>query len=264
MKINKKFNLFLSSLFLLSLAILAYNFNSFFHSKYPKNSRFPEVIGQETENLNSTSSNSNDFSAISNQNLNEKDGKDSFSQLFSLGKGVEQSQLGDLVVTKNKEFLIAENSIGSKNIKWHTIKSQDIGKGSVTSRTIKNATIKSQDLSSNLTIKYLKIKHRLDLNDSLTIGNGSPSHFTLGSGDVYSSGNFESEGDVYLDGTFSISESGVDSQYSTIFQGGDQATNITYTLPTTQAVAADYYLRNDGNGNLSWQVPHILDTDSQI
>ncbi|MFO0703367.1 MAG: hypothetical protein U0525_01430 [Patescibacteria group bacterium] len=54
-----------------------------------------------------------------------------------------------------------------------------------------------------------------------------------------------------VDGTFGILETGTSPTYHTIFQGGDQGGDITYTLPTAQAGGTGYYLKND-SGTLSW------------
>jgi len=51
-------------------------------------------------------------------------------------------------------------------------------------------------------------------------------------------------------GTFGILEGGASPQYYTIFQGGDQSANITYTLPTS--IVANGFLRTDASGVLSW------------
>ncbi len=52
-------------------------------------------------------------------------------------------------------------------------------------------------------------------------------------------------------GTLSILEGGASPSFYSIFQGGDQATNITYTLPTAQGVI-NTVLTNNGAGVLSW------------
>lgn len=54
-----------------------------------------------------------------------------------------------------------------------------------------------------------------------------------------------------LGGTLAIKEGGTSPQYYTIFQGGDQSANITYTLPI-DAGSANYVLYTDGSGNLFW------------
>jgi len=51
-------------------------------------------------------------------------------------------------------------------------------------------------------------------------------------------------------GTLGILEGGASPQYYTIFQGGDQSANITYTLPTS--IVANGFLRTDASGVLSW------------
>ncbi len=56
-----------------------------------------------------------------------------------------------------------------------------------------------------------------------------------------------------IDGTFGILEGGSTPSYHTIFQGGDQAGDLTYTLPTT---AGNGVLTN-ASGILSWSTPAI-------
>ncbi|MDX9739298.1 MAG: hypothetical protein RBT33_02985 [Candidatus Dojkabacteria bacterium] len=56
-------------------------------------------------------------------------------------------------------------------------------------------------------------------------------------------------------GTFGIRETGSTPTYYTIFQGGDQNANITYTLPTTSATGI---LANNGSGVLSWSTLSAL------
>jgi hypothetical protein len=52
-------------------------------------------------------------------------------------------------------------------------------------------------------------------------------------------------------GTFGIREGGLSPSYYTIFQGGDQGADITYTLPTAQG-GSNTVLSNNGSGVLSW------------
>ncbi|NLC30725.1 MAG: hypothetical protein GX765_01580, partial [Candidatus Moranbacteria bacterium] len=56
-----------------------------------------------------------------------------------------------------------------------------------------------------------------------------------------------------LNGNLGIREGGIAPSFYTYFQGGDQAGNITYTLPTGQAGGSNYVLSNNGSGALSWQ-----------
>ena len=56
---------------------------------------------------------------------------------------------------------------------------------------------------------------------------------------------------VRINGALQILEGGTSPQYHTIFQGGDQTADITYTLPIAQ-VGASTVLTNDGTGALSW------------
>ncbi len=54
-----------------------------------------------------------------------------------------------------------------------------------------------------------------------------------------------------LNGTLGIIETGSLPQFYTIFQGGDQSANITYTLPVTDGVGGQL-LSTNGSGVLSW------------
>jgi hypothetical protein len=54
-----------------------------------------------------------------------------------------------------------------------------------------------------------------------------------------------------VEGTFGILEGGTSPTYHTIFQGGDQSADITYTLPTAQG-GTNTVLTNNGSGILSW------------
>ncbi len=53
-------------------------------------------------------------------------------------------------------------------------------------------------------------------------------------------------------GTFGILEGGSNPSYYTIFQGGDQSANITYTLPTSGPSANDLVLVANSDGTLRW------------
>ncbi|NTW15724.1 MAG: hypothetical protein HGA38_05175, partial [Candidatus Moranbacteria bacterium] len=55
-----------------------------------------------------------------------------------------------------------------------------------------------------------------------------------------------------VDGTFGILEGGTSPTYHTIFQGGDQSGNITYTLPTGAPASNGYVLSSTTAGVLSW------------
>ena len=58
-----------------------------------------------------------------------------------------------------------------------------------------------------------------------------------------------------VEGTLGILEGGGSPSFHTIFQGGDQAGDITYTLPTVQG-AVNSSLQNNGSGTLSWFNPN--------
>jgi hypothetical protein len=55
-----------------------------------------------------------------------------------------------------------------------------------------------------------------------------------------------------VEGTLGLIETGANPRFHTIFQGGDQTADITYTLPTGQASSSGLALVNDGSGVLSW------------
>ncbi len=63
---------------------------------------------------------------------------------------------------------------------------------------------------------------------------------------------FKFAGNVRVDGQPTIVEGGATPMFLTIFEGGDQSGNITYTLPTAQAGGSGYLLANNGSGVLSW------------
>jgi hypothetical protein len=73
--------------------------------------------------------------------------------------------------------------------------------------------------------------------------------------------------DIYV-GTLRILESGATPTKYTIFQGGDQTADLTYTLPTTQpgsslvGPTAGNFLYSDTNGVLSWIVPTFTEVDT--
>jgi len=54
-----------------------------------------------------------------------------------------------------------------------------------------------------------------------------------------------------VDGTFGLLETGASPKYHTIFQGGDQTADITYTLPVNDGNSGEM-LTTDGSGVLSW------------
>jgi hypothetical protein len=59
-------------------------------------------------------------------------------------------------------------------------------------------------------------------------------------------------------GTLGIIETGTLPSHYTIFQGGDQATNITYTLPTTAPTANGQVLTSTTNGVMTWSTSSII------
>jgi hypothetical protein len=65
-------------------------------------------------------------------------------------------------------------------------------------------------------------------------------------------------------GTFGILEGGSTPSFYTIFQGGDQTANLTYTLPTVLATAGQQLTDVTGNGVLSWSAAGSLRTMKTI
>ena len=54
-------------------------------------------------------------------------------------------------------------------------------------------------------------------------------------------------------GTFGFIEGGTSPQYYTIFQGGDQSGDLTYTWPVSAASSNDYVLTSTTGGTLEWK-----------
>ncbi|NTW89455.1 MAG: hypothetical protein HGB37_00895 [Candidatus Moranbacteria bacterium] len=61
-----------------------------------------------------------------------------------------------------------------------------------------------------------------------------------------------SGGDTRVAGTLGILEGGTTPSYYTIFQGGDQSADITYTLPTGAPASNGYVLSSTTEGVMSW------------
>ena len=61
-------------------------------------------------------------------------------------------------------------------------------------------------------------------------------------------------------GNFGIREGGSSPTYYTIFQGGDQSENVTYTLPTS-APGSTAFLKSSSGGVLSWDTNVYLTTE---
>ncbi|NTV21962.1 MAG: DUF5011 domain-containing protein [Candidatus Yonathbacteria bacterium] len=88
--------------------------------------------------------------------------------------------------------------------------------------------------------------------DILNINDGASEVFTILDGGNVGIGTITPGQKLTVDGTLGILEGGTTPTYHTIFQGGDQAGDVTYTLPTAQAGGSGYVLSNNGSGILSW------------
>lgn len=69
---------------------------------------------------------------------------------------------------------------------------------------------------------------------------------------ISATGNFTVTGDLITNGTLKILEGGSTPVKYTIFQGGDQSADITYTLPPAVAGGNGYVLSSTTGGVLSW------------
>jgi hypothetical protein len=81
-----------------------------------------------------------------------------------------------------------------------------------------------------------------------TIGNGSNT-VTIGNASI--TDNFLS-GNLQIGNKFKILEGGTTPTYFSIFQGGDQTADLTYTLPVAYPTASGYVLSSTNAGVLSW------------
>ncbi|MFA5622697.1 MAG: tail fiber domain-containing protein [Candidatus Dojkabacteria bacterium] len=112
------------------------------------------------------------------------------------------------------------------------------------------------DSSGNVGIGTATPGSKLDIggaNSNITNSTGNITitpnqNLILGSGN-FGVGTATPNQKLSVAGTFGIIETGASPTYYTIFQGGDQNGNITYTLPTTSTTGI---LANNGSGVLSW------------
>jgi hypothetical protein len=168
--------------------------------------------GSQITNPNNSNS-SNQTANSSSKVLGEETDQSIFSSLalstFSSHiTGAEIEYLnGDLVIHSNGDIRLAPDSVYSRNIPFHAIKSSDLDGGAITSRTIKDGTIDSKDLDETITIEHLTVGNEFNLGKYLSIGDGEPSHFTLDQGDFYATGRMEVDGNVYFDKTLYVRDS---------------------------------------------------------
>lgn len=145
-------------------------------------------------------------------------------------QGIPPGRLGDILVNERGEMFVAKNSINSKEIGWHAIETEDIDSNSITSRTIRDGSINSEDLAKKITINRMKVKHEFNIGDNLSVGDGLPSYFSLGSGDVYVKNNLEVGGVIYgtISGAYSPSGD-LDMNSNVITNIGSSGTDFTAT-----------------------------------
>ncbi|KKT69236.1 MAG: hypothetical protein UW65_C0027G0001, partial [candidate division WWE3 bacterium GW2011_GWB1_44_4] len=90
------------------------------------------------------------------------------------------------------------------------------------------------------------------------VGTTAPSNLLSVAGNVDITGNLgigttSPQQKLSVAGAFGFLEGGTSPQYYTIFQGGDQGGNITYTWPTAGAASDDYVLTSTSGGVLEWK-----------
>ncbi len=87
--------------------------------------------------------------------------------------------------------------------------------------------------------------------DIFNLFDGSTSVFTVLDGGNVGIGTMSPGQTLTVDGTFGLLEGGTSPSFHTIFQGGDQSADITYTLPIVDGTAGQA-LTTNGSGALSW------------
>jgi hypothetical protein len=127
--------------------------------------------------------------------------------------------------------------------------------------------------SNNLLIGYNVDAQSDTGSNQLSIGNlifgtgGFGTGTTVGTGNI-GIGTTAPNQKLSIAGTVGILEGGSAPSFYTIFQGGDQAANLTYTLPTALASAGQQLTDVNGDGILSWSAAGSLrsmkDIDSRI
>jgi parallel beta-helix repeat protein len=122
------------------------------------------------------------------------------------------------------------------------------------------------DISSST----IDVTENMDIGNNLYVRNG----LNVGSGGILSDGrlsvsdvsyfvdkvgikNTDPDYDLTLDGSLGILEGGSSPQYYSIFQGGDQTADITYTLPIADG-GSGYFLTTNGSGTLSWATRSLV------
>jgi len=89
--------------------------------------------------------------------------------------------------------------------------------------------------------------------DSFTLKNNAGNiKFILGQDGNVGVGAVAPGQKLTVDGSFGILEGGVTPTYHTVFQGGNQSANLTYTLPANYPGANGYMLTSTTGGIMSW------------
>jgi len=113
---------------------------------------------------------------------------------------VTQSANGSYLLSLSRDSVadhhIQDGAIEGDELARKSVHTYHLASGSITERMIEDGAIDTRHLDSNILIrKYLRV------------GDGKPSHFTLGTGDAYISDNLEVDGDAYFDETIYVRDS---------------------------------------------------------
>lgn len=206
-----------------------------------------------------------------------KDGKEVFDFMELHRKSGTYYASGDLIVGGDQKLRIQNNVIDSSNIKNRSLKGEDISTGAVDSRTIDDGSIDGLDINAQADLRIRSI-----LFGATSIIDGSlAGDWNLKSGglsvagdidakgnqiqnigdegtDFTSSGGLNLAGDLDMHGELKIFENS-GSNYS-LFKGGNQSDNITYTLPET----IENGMLVNKNGVLEWDEDDYMHSHAGI